>query len=148
MWIYLYGAEWRTGGTKLKLAVAAHILMALAGAFLMVGGVSRWTCRQRRKQRLNKAIKSHRPTAPSSTSRLPLTLATPPRHGVARITRTRSETKASRQKEEQHKRKEEGFCMRTPNVSIRAPHSHRQQAAQEQGWYEDSSRQTDHASIK
>lgn len=38
MWIYLYGAEWRTGGTKLKLAVAAHILMALAGAFLMVGG--------------------------------------------------------------------------------------------------------------
>jgi hypothetical protein len=40
MWIYLYGAEWRTGGTKLKLAVAAHILMALAGAFLVVAGVS------------------------------------------------------------------------------------------------------------
>jgi hypothetical protein len=143
MWIYLYGAEWRTGGTKLKLAVAAHILMALAGAFLMVGGVSRWTCRQWRKHLLNKAIKSHRPMAPSSTSRLPLTLVTPPRHGAVRITRTRSETQASRQKRQEYKRKEEGFRTMTPNVSLVASHSHRQQVAQEQGCYENSSRQLD-----
>ena len=40
MWLYLYGAGWKTGGIKLKLAVGAHVLMAVTGAFLMVGGVS------------------------------------------------------------------------------------------------------------
>jgi hypothetical protein len=40
MWLYLYGEGWRTGSTKLKVAVAAHVGMAIIGAFLMVGGVS------------------------------------------------------------------------------------------------------------
>jgi len=44
MWLYLYGEGWRTGSTKLKIAVAAHVGMAIIGAFLMVGGVSLDRC--------------------------------------------------------------------------------------------------------